>query len=109
MRSDPEDAWHPFSAEQMIGVYRPEFLWRARMRPARFVSLYIVDTYAGNQGLLEARLFGSVRVARAFGPLVSQVQSRTDQTTVRAVASQPTARLRRGALVQAMGGPITLR
>jgi hypothetical protein len=42
------------------------------MRPARFVSLCIVDTYAGNQGLLEARLFGSVRVARAFGPLVSQ-------------------------------------
>ncbi len=42
------------------------------------------------------------------GPLVAEVQSHLDDTTVRAVALQPTAGLRRGTMVHATGGPITM-
>ncbi len=42
------------------------------------------------------------------GPLLAEVQSHLDYTTVRAVALQPTAGLRRGTPVQATGGPITM-
>jgi F-type H+-transporting ATPase subunit beta len=39
--------------------------------------------------------------------LTAEVQSHLDETTVRAVALQPTAGLRRGTTVQATGGPVT--
>jgi F-type H+/Na+-transporting ATPase subunit beta len=42
------------------------------------------------------------------GLLIAEVQSHLDRTTVRAVALQPTAGLRRGTEVQATGGPITM-
>jgi F-type H+-transporting ATPase subunit beta len=42
------------------------------------------------------------------GPLIAEVQSHLDDRTVRAVALQPTAGLRRGASVQPTGGPITM-
>ena len=38
------------------------------------------------------------------GPLIAEVQSHLDETTVRAVALQPTAGLRRGTVVDALGG-----
>ena len=42
------------------------------------------------------------------GALTAEVQSHLDSTTVRAVALQPTAGLRRGAAVRATGAPITV-
>jgi F-type H+-transporting ATPase subunit beta len=42
------------------------------------------------------------------GTLIAEVQSHLDRSTVRAVALQPTAGLRRGAAVRATGGPITM-
>jgi F-type H+-transporting ATPase subunit beta len=42
------------------------------------------------------------------GSLIAEVQSHLDRTTVRAVALQPTAGLRRGAAVETTGGPITM-
>ncbi len=42
------------------------------------------------------------------GPLIAEAQSHLDYTTVRAVALQPTAGLRRGTSVLATGGPITM-
>jgi F-type H+-transporting ATPase subunit beta len=39
--------------------------------------------------------------------LTAEVQSHLGEATVRAVALQPTAGLRRGATVQATGGPVT--
>jgi F-type H+-transporting ATPase subunit beta len=42
------------------------------------------------------------------GSLIAEVQSHLDPTTVRAVALQPTAGLRRGAPVHATAGPITM-
>jgi F-type H+-transporting ATPase subunit beta len=42
------------------------------------------------------------------GTVIAEVQSHLDQTTVRAVALQPTAGIRRGEFVQATGAPITV-
>src|ERR1700692_948514 len=42
------------------------------------------------------------------GFLTAEVQSHLDRATVRAVRLQPTAGLRRGALVRATGGPVTV-
>src|SRR5690348_12417062 len=42
------------------------------------------------------------------GTVIAEVQSHLDQTTVRAVALQPTAGIRRGEFVQAQGAPITV-
>src|SRR3954447_26817607 len=52
---------------------------------------------------------GALQVARDQpGFLTAEVQSHLDDTTVRAVALQPTAGLRRGAAVHATGEPITV-
>src|SRR4051812_15831309 len=42
------------------------------------------------------------------GPLIAEVQSHLDETTVRAVALQPTAGLRRGGGGEALAGPVTM-
>lgn len=67
MRSMPGSAWHPVTAEQIISVRKPGFLWLARMRAARLFPVRIIDAYVAGRGVLEARLFGSVRLARAEG------------------------------------------
>ena len=72
MRSGPDDAWRPVSAEQTIQVHEPGFLWLARMRMAPLLPVQILDCYVDGQGYLEARLFGSIPVARAAGPEVSK-------------------------------------
>ena len=42
------------------------------------------------------------------GELIAEVAAHLDEASVRAVALQPTAGLRRGTRVQAMGGPLTM-
>jgi len=56
----------------VIGIREPGFVWRARMQAAPLVSAHILDYYLDGEGLLEARLFGSWRLARAVGPQVSK-------------------------------------
>jgi len=68
MRANPRGPWRPFTAEQVISIHEPGFAWLARMQAAPFVSARILDCYVGGEGLLEARLFGSLRLARAAGP-----------------------------------------
>ena len=65
MRANPRGPWRPFTAEQVISIHEPGFAWLARMQAAPFVSARILDCYVGGEGLLEARLFGSLRLARA--------------------------------------------
>jgi hypothetical protein len=65
MRAKPADPWRPFIAEQVISIREPGFVWRARMQVARLVSARILDCYVDGEGLLEVRLFGSWRLARA--------------------------------------------
>ena len=72
MRASLADPWRPFTAEQVIGIREPGFVWRARMQAAPLVSAHILDYYLDGEGLLEARLFGSWGLARAVGPQVSK-------------------------------------
>ena len=51
----------------MIGIYEPGFAWLARIQAAPLVSARVLDCYVDGEGLLEARLFGSLRLARATG------------------------------------------
>ena len=68
MRTNLGDAWRPFTAKQVIGIHQPGFAWLARVQVTSLLSARILDCYVDGEGLLEARLFGSLRLARAAGP-----------------------------------------
>jgi uncharacterized protein DUF6544 len=68
IRANLRDPWRPFSAEQVISIHQPGFVWLARMHAAPLSSARVLDCYVDGKGLLEARLFGSLRLARAAGP-----------------------------------------
>jgi len=72
MRTSLRDPWRPFSAEQVISIHEPGFVWLARMQAAPLVYARVLDCYADREGLLEARLFGSLRLVRATGPQASK-------------------------------------
>ena len=72
MRAMLGDPWRPFTAEQVISIHEPGFAWLARMQAAPLLSARILDCYVDGEGLLEARLFGSLRLARAAGPQASR-------------------------------------
>ena len=68
MRASLRGSWQPFTAEQVIGIHQPGFAWLARMQVAPLASARILDCYVDGEGLLEARLCGSLPLARAAGP-----------------------------------------
>ena len=72
MRGSPGDSWRPLTATQLIGIHEPGFVWVAQMQVAPLLSARILDCYESGNGLLEARLFGSLRLARAAGPETSK-------------------------------------
>lgn len=72
MRANPGDAWQRHTAEQVISVYDPGFVWLARVQLAPFLSASILDAFVDGEGLLEVRLLGSLRLARNSGPQVSR-------------------------------------
>jgi uncharacterized protein DUF6544 len=61
-----------FTAIEEFAVQVVAFSWRARFPIFPLVWLRVVDRYADGEGLLEARLFGLVRVMRARGEDVSE-------------------------------------
>lgn len=72
MRANPGDPWRQHTAEQIIDVHEPGLVWLAHIRLAPFLSARILDAYVDGEGLIEVRLFGSLRVARMTGPQVSR-------------------------------------
>ena len=72
MRGGPGNSWRPLTARQLIAIREPAFVWLARMQVAPLLSARILDCYESGNGLLEARLFGSLRLARAAGPETSR-------------------------------------
>ena len=53
---------------QVISVHQPGFAWFARMNAiAPLLSAHILDSYVDGAGLLEARLSGSLPLARLAG------------------------------------------
>jgi hypothetical protein len=75
MRAAPDSSWRPFTAEQVISVSPPGFAWSARMQAMPLLSAQILDCYIDDEGLLEARLCGSLPLARAAGQEVSRGES----------------------------------
>lgn len=72
IRRGPSDAWRPLTARQLIAIHEPGFVWIARMQVAPLLSARVLDCYESGNGLLEARLFGSLRLARDAGPETSK-------------------------------------
>ena len=72
MRVNLRDSWRRFTAEQVISIHEPGFAWLAWMQATPLVSARVLDCYVGGEGLLEARLLGSLRLARAAGPQASK-------------------------------------
>jgi hypothetical protein len=68
MRANLRGSWKPFTAGQVISIHEPGFARLARMQAAPLVSARILDCYVDGEGLLDARLFGSLPLARAAGP-----------------------------------------
>lgn len=56
-----------FNAHQIIALGEPAFVWHARRGFGPLTLLRVVDSFVGGEGALEARLFGSLTVARANG------------------------------------------
>jgi hypothetical protein len=67
MRLDPNKDWSPMLAQHVASTYQSSFVWRATVRMAAMMTVVVVDSYVAGEGRLEARLFGSIRVARAAG------------------------------------------
>jgi hypothetical protein len=72
MRLGPDRPWHPVEAAQTIKVREPGFVWVAEMTLAPLLSVRILDSYVDGQGRADVRLFGSLPVARAAGPLLGK-------------------------------------
>ena len=68
MRLGPKQDFFPIAATQLSGTRKPAFVWDAWGKFAGIVPIHVVDCYVAGAGLLEARLAGSIRVARGTGP-----------------------------------------
>lgn len=67
-RMAPDKAWKSLETRQAISATAPGFVWFAEQKMGPFTILGVVDAYMSGQGLLKARLFGSVPVANFDGP-----------------------------------------
>lgn len=66
MRFQPDSAWIPFTADQYFAMPQPGFVWHARFGLP--MPTTVIDSYVEGHGHLEARLLGSIPVAKATGP-----------------------------------------
>jgi hypothetical protein len=78
MRLKPDGHWRPFAAEQVINIHKPGFAWLARMQAMPLLSARVLDCYVDGEGLLEARLFGSLPLAlfRRDGRYIAAITGR---------------------------------
>lgn len=68
LRMAPDKAWRKLTTRQVIAAGEPGFVWFANQRTGPFSILQVVDAYVAGEGFLEARLFGTVAVAKLSGP-----------------------------------------
>ena len=59
--------WKPFTSKQRIIIWRPGFLWEARVAMLPGVAVRVVDSYIAGEGLLRAAVLGLFPVADAHG------------------------------------------
>ncbi|MFC2970066.1 DUF6544 family protein [Acidimangrovimonas pyrenivorans] len=63
------------TARQTVALAVPGFVWDARQGFGPLTVVRVIDSYVDGRGLLEARLFGSIRVARAADASVSLAEA----------------------------------
>lgn len=68
MRLRPGGRWLAFTATQTNSVRDIEFVWRARVNMAPFVSSIVEDSYRDGAGRLDVRLFGRFPLSQSDGP-----------------------------------------
>lgn len=68
LRMAPDKPWKPIQCSQTIAINEPGFVWVADQKAGPVTSVTVLDAYVSGEGLLEARLFGSIPVARMGGP-----------------------------------------
>jgi len=75
MRLGPDKPWAAITAEQVIGLGQPGFVWTARQGRGPIPKIVVVDAYAGGRGRLRAALLGAVTVADASGPEMDRAEA----------------------------------
>lgn len=65
MRLSRGGKWQPLGARQIIATRAPGFLWEAWQTKGPLTILRVIDSYVAGHGLLEVRLGGAFRVAKA--------------------------------------------
>lgn len=68
MRFAPDKPWLSFTAEQWFEGDGVDFRWDARVRMAPLVSAHVLDSFEHGRGLLTAKLWGVIPLARSSGP-----------------------------------------
>jgi hypothetical protein len=66
-RMSPEETMSKFSAHQLVSVGKPMFSWEAQIR-VNGLPVTVCDRLISDKGEVQARLFGSVKVAHESGP-----------------------------------------
>lgn len=64
-----------YQARQIVALGEASFVWQARRRFGPFSWLQVTDALVAGEGRLEARLFGAMPVARAFGVEVTLAEA----------------------------------
>ena len=64
----PNKPWQPLNCEQVISVKTPGFVWYADQPRGAMSIVRVIDAFVEGSGFLQARLFGSIPVARFSGP-----------------------------------------
>lgn len=65
--SESGERWLPFSAEQLVVLRRPGFVWEARLGMLPGAPVLVRDSYLEGGGLTEARLLGLWPLASVHG------------------------------------------
>ena len=75
LQLSPDGAFAPMPAVQTIGLGAPGFGWFAEAPLAGVPKYRVIDAYVDGTGLLEARLFGSIRIAHAKGAIADRAEA----------------------------------
>lgn len=59
--------WRPFRSVQRVVTEPPGFVWDARIAMAPGLTVHVHDAYVAGEGILQASLWGALRVAQARG------------------------------------------
>lgn len=71
-RTQPEQKWLPFVAEQCFTTNPLAFLWRMTSQPFPLVSITVTDGFSGGRGNLRVKLWSLITLANARGPEIDQ-------------------------------------